>query len=90
MSNNHKSHDDKSGPDPIAVGGLMIAMGLAGWWTQNQKKITGWYVNHYEEIYLALWGVVLILVGFIIHRVLKKTKAIKDRQCKKAASPLVA
>jgi hypothetical protein len=79
MSSNHKTSDDKSGPDPIVVGGIMIAMGLAGWWTQNQKRITGWYVNHYEEIYLALWGVVLILMGLIIHRLMKKTKKIKER-----------
>ncbi|MFP5491052.1 MAG: type IV secretory system conjugative DNA transfer family protein [Bacteriovoracia bacterium] len=79
MSNNHKTHEDKSGPDPMAIGGILIAVGLAGWWTLNQKKITGWYVNHYEEIYLTLWGLVLVLVGLIIHRLNKKTKGIKDR-----------
>lgn len=79
MSNSHKKSSEQSGPDPIALGGIMIAMGLAGWWTQNQKRITGWYVNHYEEIYLALWGLFLAGIGFAIHRVLKRTKAIKDR-----------
>ncbi len=79
MSSNQKTHDEKSGPDAIVVGGIMIAIGAVGWWTQNQKKITGWYVNHYEEIYLTLWGVFLAVLGFIIYRVMKKTKGIKDR-----------
>lgn len=79
MSNSHKKGSEQPGPDPIAVGGILIAMGLAGWWTQNQKRITGWYVNHYEEIYLALWGGILVLLGLIIYRLMKKTKAIKDR-----------
>lgn len=79
MSNNYKTQEEKSGPDAIPICGLLIAMGLAGWWTQNQRKITSWYVNHYEEIFLSLWMVVLILVGFVIYRVMKKTKGIKER-----------
>ena len=79
MPNNYKTQEEKSGPDAIPICGLLIAMGLAGWWTQNQKKIIGWYVNRYEEIYLSLWVVFLVLVGFIILRLIKKTKDIKDR-----------
>lgn len=79
MSNSHKEANQQSGPDPIHLCGILIAMGVVGWWTQKQNKITAWYVNHYEEIYLALWGVFLIVVGLIIYRVMKKTKGVKDR-----------
>ena len=79
MSNSHKNESLQSGPDAIAICGILIAMGIVGWWTQKQNKITAWYVNHYEEIYLSLWGVFLVVVGFIIYRVMKKTKGVKDR-----------
>ncbi|HXH76682.1 MAG TPA: TraM recognition domain-containing protein [Bacteriovoracaceae bacterium] len=79
MSSNPESHDDKSGPNPIAIGGILVAMGVAGWWTQNERKITGWYVNHYEEIYLAGWAVVLLIIGLVILKVMKKTQRIKER-----------
>src|SRR5665647_1927366 len=77
MSDERQS--SQTGPDPIALCGILIAIGLVGWWTQNQRRITGWYVNHYEEIYLALWGVVLLMVGLAMLYVRKKTKAIKER-----------
>ncbi len=76
---NKEKTNTQSGPDPIAVGGILIAMGLVGWWNQNAKKITGWYVNHYEEIYLGLWGVFLLLMLIVIRCVMKKTKGVKDR-----------
>lgn len=77
MSN--KESQTGSGPDPIAVGGILIAIGLVGWWTQNQRRITGWYVNYYEEIYLTLWGVILLMVGLAMLYVRKKTKGVKER-----------
>ncbi|MFY7994152.1 MAG: type IV secretory system conjugative DNA transfer family protein [Bacteriovoracaceae bacterium] len=76
---NKERQGNESGPDAIAVCGIMIAMGLVGWWTQNQRKIIGWYVNLYEEIYLTLWGIFLLLVGLVIHRLMKKTQDIKER-----------
>lgn len=77
MSN--KETQKASGPDPIAICLILIIVGLIGWWTQNQRKITSWYVYHYEEIYLALWVIVLLMVGLVILYVRKKTKNIKER-----------
>ena len=79
MYNSQNKSKDQSVHDLFTISGIMVAIGITCWWTQNEKKIISWYVNHYEEIYLTLWSVVLILVGLIIHRVMKKTKTIKDR-----------
>lgn len=76
----------ESGPDIIAIGGILIAMGLAGWWAKNQQRITGWYVNHYEETYLALWGVLLLVVGLVLYKIQQRTRHIQERG--KLLSPL--
>lgn len=47
--------------------------------SKNAENIKRWYFNNYEEIYLTIWAIALVIFAFIFHHIRKKTKNIADR-----------
>jgi type IV secretory pathway TraG/TraD family ATPase VirD4 len=58
---------------------VACALGIAGAINKLWPKIMKYYFDHYEFIYLFLWGVVLLLIGLFIRFIMKKTAHIKRR-----------
>ena len=79
MSNSHSKESNQSNADIIMIGFLAIVLGGAGWWQSHSFKVMRWYFNHYENIYLGLWGVILLVVGFVMYKIAMITKKIKER-----------
>lgn len=74
-----KKKDQGLDLDPTVVIILCCAMGGAGLWKKNAHKIELFYFNHFEEIYLSLYvlALLLILLATVFFR--KKTEKMSDR-----------
>lgn len=70
---------DKDYKNDVALCRLLALLALGGFIYTNEKKIKAFYFYRYEEIYLTLWGLVLVMVMFAIYFVKKKTKEISKR-----------
>lgn len=78
MSNKNEEKN-QSGGDPIIIGSFLAVLGVFGLLEKNAMKIKVFYFNNYEEVYLGLWGLILLLITLIIHLIKKKTKGISER-----------
>lgn len=68
-----------SNEESMAISGVAIIGGLGFMFNKNLDKIELWYFNHFEEIYLILFGLIATFCIYLIYLIEKKTKNLKAR-----------
>tara|TARA_Y100000768_G_scaffold98349_1_gene71748 strand:- start:1127 stop:2695 length:1569 start_codon:yes stop_codon:yes gene_type:complete len=75
----NENNKDISGMDAGAMltlfGGIVSFM----WWNKNASKVEVWYFNHFEEIYLAFYFILITLLFFIVLKIRKSTEKMNLR-----------
>ncbi len=82
FSNEVKENKEAKQMSNEEAGALASALLLgAGWFLfdRNIDKIENWYFNHFEEIFLSVYGLIVFLVLFLILFIKKKTKDMSKR-----------
>ncbi len=79
MSSNYKSKSKQSDIDPVmAIGIFFMVIGYL-WWNKNSHKVEVWYFEYFENIYLGVYAVMMIILFCIVRIVKKKTQKMDER-----------
>ena len=73
MYNKTKSNKKETSEMDAGAMGVLFA-GIMGtlWWNKNSHKVEEFYFEYFEEIYLSLYGIGLIILFYIAYLLKKK------------------
>ncbi len=65
--------------DPWTAVALLVGVLGFLWWNKNAQKIEAFYFDYYEELYLSLYGIALVVLFYLGYLFKKKTNSMTSR-----------
>ena len=81
LYNNNEVKEERQYSDQETLAfGVVLVVGAA-WFLidRNMNKIEWWYFRNFEEIYLGIYGVIVLTVMYLIYFLKSKTKDMAKR-----------
>lgn len=72
----NESQKNKETSNAEAGGVLALLCSILGylWWNKNSHNVEKWYFDHFEEIYLGAYAVVILILFYLVFLIKNKTK----------------